>query len=199
MAAVLSFPFVKLFNRVLADYPLAREQLAQHAGKVIAARLGPLDVHMRVAEDGRVELIGEGGEIPPHASFQIPLYLLPRLAQRDDTAFSEVVFGGDSEFAALLSRLARDIEWDVEEDLSKFVGDIAAHRIVDAVRATHEWQRDATQRFTENVVEYLSEERRAFVTRKELETLTQANEALRDDVARLEARLGNLTATADAK
>ena len=199
MAAVVNFPFVKLFNRVLADYPLAREQLAKHAGKVIAARVGPLDTRMRVADDGGVEMIGEGSDIRPDALFQIPLSLLPRLAQKDETAFSEVEFSGDSEFAALLSRLARDIEWDIEEDLSKLIGDIAAHRIVDAVRRTHEWQQDATQRFTENLAEYLTEERRAFITRKELETLALTNEALRDDVARLEARLGNLTATADAK
>ena len=192
MAAALNYPLVKLFNRVLADYPMAREQLARHAGKVIAADVGPLESRLRVTPEGLAEMVGEGGDVQPDVAFQIPLSLLPRLVQRDAAAFREVVFTGDGEFAALLSTLAREIEWDIEEDLSKFVGDIAAHRVVDTVKRAHEWRQDATQRFTENVAEYLTEEKRAFITRNELETLALANETLRDDVARLEARLDKL-------
>ena len=196
MVAALNYPVVKLFNRVLADYPMAREQLAKHAGKVIAASVGPFDGRLRVAAEGSVEMVGEGGDVPPDVTFQIPLLLLPRLAKRDEVAFREVVFNGDSEFAALLATLVREIEWDIEEDLSKFVGDIAAHRIVDTVKRTNDWRQEAALRFTENVAEYLTEEKRAFITKNELETLALANETLRDDVARLEARLGKLTARA---
>ena len=198
MTAALNYPLVKLFNRVLSDYPLAREQLAKHAGKSIAASVGPFASRLRVAGDGFMEMIGEGGDAPPDVSLQIPLALLPRLAQKDEAAFREVVFTGESEFAALLSSLAREIEWDIEEDLSQWVGDIAAHRIVDTVKRTHAWRLDATQRFTENVAEYLTEEKRAFITKNDLETLARANETLRDDVARLEARLDKLNATSES-
>ena len=198
MIPVLDYPLVKLFNRVLSDYPLAREQLAQHAGKSIVASVGPLESRQRVAVDGLLEMVGEGGDVQPDVSFQIPLSLLPRLARKEDAAFREIVFRGESEFAALLSSRAHEVEWDVEEDLSKWIGDIAAHRIVDTVKHTHAWRQDATQRFTENVAEYLTEERRVFITRSDLDALAIANEALRDDVARLEARLGKLTAPADS-
>ena len=194
MAAALNYPLVKLLNRVLSDYPMAREQLAGHAGKAIAAGVGPFDSRLRVAADGSVEMMGEGSDVPPDVTFQLPLRLLPRLLQRDEAAFREVVFSGDSEFAALLSRLAREIEWDIEEDLSKLVGDIAAHRMVDTIKRTHQWRQDAAQRITENIAEYLTEEKRAFITTNDLEALAQANETLRDDVARLEARLGKLAA-----
>lgn len=198
VAAALSYTLVKLFNRVLSDYPMAREQLAAHAGKVVEASVGPIDSRVRVTANGATEMIGDGADIPPDVAFQIPLWLLPRLAQKEEAAFREVVFSGDSEFAALLARLAREIAWDIEEDLSKWIGDIAAHRVVDTVKRTHEWRVDATQRFTENVAEYLTEEKRAFVTRHDLETLAVANETLRDDVARLEARLGILIAKRNA-
>ena len=189
-----NFAAVKLFNRVLADYPLAREQLRPHAGKSIAATIGPLECRLRITVDGLAEMIGEGNDALPDVSFHIPLALLSQLVQKNEAAFSQVVFAGDSEFASLLSTLARNIEWDIEEDLSKFFGDIAAHRIVDTAKRTHEWRQDATQRFTENIAEYLTEERRAFITRHDLEAFSLANEALRDDVARLEARLDNLKA-----
>ena len=190
MSVTLDFTAVKLINRVLADYPLARERLARHAGNVIAFDIGPLGWRLRITAEGLAEIIGEGGDIKPAVAFQIPLSLLPRLANKDPAAFTEVVFSGDSELAALLSNVAREVEWDIEEDLSKWIGDIAAHRIVDTVKRGDAWRRDAGQRFTENIAEYLVEERREFISRTELETLALANEALRDDVARLEARIG---------
>ena len=199
VSAAFDFGAVKLINRVLADYPLARERLSRHDGKVIAVEIGPIHDRLRITAEGIAEIIGTGGEILPDVTFQIPVSLLPRLAKKDPAAFTEVVFSGDSELAALLSNVAREVEWDIEEDLSKLVGDIAAHRIVDTVRRADTWRRDAGQRLTENVAEYLVEERREFISRTELETLARANEALRDDVARLEAhldaRLGKLNSS----
>ncbi len=194
---MLYFPLVKLFNRVLSDYPLARDCLRAHAGKTVAAKVGPLDMVMRVSDHGEMEMVGEGGvrgenQAVPDVSFQIPLALLPRLARGDESAFSEVVFTGDSELAATFSMVARNVEWDIEEDLSHLVGDIAAHRIVGTAKSFGGWTQDANTRLMANLAEYLTEERRSFITRRELESLAIANEALRDDLARLSARLNKL-------
>ena len=198
MGFAFDFAFARLANRVLADYPLAREQLAAHAGKIVEAHVGPFDAHLRVATGGGVEIVGQGRADPSDATFHIALSLLPRLAQKDEGAFREVVFSGDSEFVALLSMIAREVEWDIEEDLSKLVGDIAAHRIVDTAKQARAWQQDAGLRFTENVAEYLTEEKRAFITASELESFARNNELLRDEVARLEARLNMMSATVNA-
>ena len=194
VGAALDSVAVKLINRVLADYPLARDQLSAHAGKIIDAQVGPLACRVRVATEGGVEIVGEGCNAPVDASFRVALALLPRLAQKDESAFREVVFTGDSEFVALLSTLAREVEWDIEEDLSKLVGDIAAHRIVDTAKQARAWRRDAGLRFTENVAEYLTEEKRAFITSTDLESFSRDNEMLRDELARLDARLDILSA-----
>ena len=194
---MLYFPLVKLFNRVLSDYPLARDRLRAHAGKTVAAKVGPLDMIMRVSDHGEMEMVGEGGvrgenQAVPDVSFQIPLALLPRLARGDESAFSEVVFTGDGELAATFSMVARNVEWDIEEDLSHLVGDIAAHRIVGTAKSFGGWTQDANTRLMANLAEYLTEERRSFITRRELEELAIANEALRDDLARFAVRLNKL-------
>ena len=186
---------------------MARERLSLHKGKTVSVQAGPISESvtlMRVTAAGEMEMVGEGtanikggtgriGQRSPNAepdvAFIIPLKLIPRLLRGDDSAFSEILFNGDTEFAATLSTIGRNIEWDVEEDLSNFVGDIAAHRIVGTVKSLGAWQHDATMRLGENMVEYLTEEKRAFITRQALELLALANEKLRDDVARLEARI----------
>ena len=189
-----AFPVVRFFNRVLSDYPAARVRLRAHNGKVIAAQVGPVQTRMRVTADGEMELVGNAGAGAPDAdvSLSVPLSLLPRLVNKDDAALTQIVFTGDAELAATLSDIARNVEWDVEADLSRVVGDVAAHRMVESAQRARAWQTDAGQRFTANVAEYLTEERQAFITARELENLARQNETLRDDIARLDARLAKI-------
>ena len=67
---------------------------------------------------------------------RISPFLLPRLAARDESAYRDVETTGDVEFAGEVAFLAKHLKWDVEEDLSKVVGDAAAHRMVVRARAT---------------------------------------------------------------
>ncbi len=188
---------------------MAREKLQPHAGKTAQLNIGAMAIVLRIAPDGDVEMVGSGSHFPREnalsslpvnefdVAFSIPLKFIPRLASADEAAFSQIVFSGDSEFASTLSTVARNVHWDFEEDLSQVIGgaiggaagDIAAHRVVDTARSFDTWRTDAQTRLTENVAEYLTEEKRVFITARELASLTGQNETLRDDVARLEARL----------
>lgn len=194
-------------NRVLSDYPMARDRLGVHAGKTVSVQIGTIDAAValvRVTADGTMEMVGIGvssnaqtaPSSAPDVAFVISPQLIPQLIRGDESAFSEVSFTGDSEFAATLSTIARNIKWDVEEDLSRAVGDIAAHRLVGTVKMMDAWQLDTKARVTENLAEYLTEEKRAFITQRSLEMLATDNESLRDDVARLEARLAKLARAA---
>ena len=189
----LHFPVSTFLNRVLSDYPAARVRLQTHHGKVIAAQIGPVVTRMRITPDGEMELVGNTGNLAPaqlpDVSLTLPLSLLPGLAARDPAAFSQIAFTGDSELAATLSDIARNVEWDIEADLSCVVGDVAAHRLVGSARDANAFRVQASQRFGANVAEYLTEERQAFITARDLEALTRQNETLRDDIARLDARL----------
>jgi ubiquinone biosynthesis protein UbiJ len=194
--AALHFPIVRFLNRVLSDYPAARGRLLAHQGKVIAVKIGPVKTLMRVSNGGEFELVGDTGDesvgTVADVSMLIALSLLPGLAAKDPEALAKITFCGDSELAATLSDIARNVEWDVEADLSRVVGDVVAHRVVDAAQRTNAWRAEAGQRLTANVAEYLTEERRAFISSRELEELARQNEALRDDIARLDARLSKL-------
>jgi ubiquinone biosynthesis accessory factor UbiJ len=201
---VINYSVVKFLNRVLSDYPMARDSLKPHAGKSVGATVGPISTRIRVDAGGEFEMVGESenaraqpasdaGKAAPDVAFRIPLNLLPRLARGDESAFSEVVFEGDSEFASLLSSISRNIDWDVEEDLSHIVGDIGARRIVGGASAARKWSSEAETRLSENVAEYLTEEKRAFVSKRDFDALTINNENLRDALARFDARLSALS------
>lgn len=99
--------------------------------------------------------------------------------------------------AQMLSTFARNLEWDIEEDLSQLLGgstmaDALSHRVVGSAKSLASWRAEASQRLTENVAEYLIHERQAFITLDALSAFARDCETLRDDVARLEARLQQL-------
>jgi ubiquinone biosynthesis protein UbiJ len=88
--------------------------------------------------------------------------------------------------------LVRHLRWDAEEDLSRIVGDLAAHRIATAARGFAAWQADAGRRLAESFVDYVTEEKHLLVQRPEHDDFAAEVSALRDSVERLHKRIDRL-------
>lgn len=197
-SSAVSLAAARAANRVLADYPQALRALAAHAGKTCDFYAGPLGVRLRIDANGRAEPVGEGADAPADVAFHVAPAKLPALLGDREGALRAANFTGDSELAQLIADIMRDTRWDIEEDLSRLVGDMAAHRTVEGVRRARGWGRDARDRLADNLAEYLTEELRAFIRHEDFEPFARAAEDLRDDLARLEARVSLLTEPATA-
>ena len=101
-------------------------------------------------------------------------------------------FRRDPKLASEVMALARHLRWDVEEDLSKLFGDMAAHRLADAGRAFAAWHVDAARRLAESLADYAVDEKRVLMARPEMESFAGAVARLRDAVERLEKRVQRL-------
>lgn len=105
--------------------------------------------------------------------------------ERDDG----IEIAGDLELAQRFQRVLREIDVDWEEQLASVVGDIAAHRIGNAVRAARGWLRAAGDSLGRDAAEYLQEEQRALPHPQEVAQFLRDVDELRADVDRLEQRL----------
>jgi ubiquinone biosynthesis protein UbiJ len=103
---------------------------------------------------------------------------------------------GDAEVAQTFSELLTAARPDLEEELSRVVGDVAAHQMGNAARTALGFARRAHDTFLQNVAEYLQEEGRDVPNRTEAEEFLHGVDRLRDDVDRLEARLKLVEAAA---
>jgi ubiquinone biosynthesis protein UbiJ len=183
-------PAVSAVNHLLGSAPLARERLAKHAGRTVRVRIGPLAPAFTIQSTG--EVTAAMGDAPRDLEVRISPFLLPRLLAREEAAWRDVEMTGDAELAQEVSFIARNLPWDAEEDLSRFVGDIAAHRIVSAARTLDGWARDAALRTAQGAAEYWTEESPLIASRVKVEGFVREVADLRDAVDGLEKRIERL-------
>ena len=177
-------------NHVLRTSPLAMERLRKHAGRTAEFYVGPVRFALTVQTTGEVT-----AAVPQAArdlEVRVSPFLMPRLALGEEAAFREIEMQGDMELAQEISFLARNLSWDVEEDLSKAVGDIAAHRLVGAGKAFARWGREATLRTAQGAAEYWTEESPLLASRVKVDGFVREVAELRDAVERLEKRIERL-------
>ncbi len=190
MSALFPHPAARALNHVLRSAPLAMQRLSKHAGRTAAFHVGPVNVAFTIQTSGEVAAAVEGAA--RDLDVRISPFLLPRLAVHEEAAFREIEMQGDMELAQEISFLARNLTWDAEEDLSRVVGDIAAHRIVSGARALRDWGADAGLRLAQGAAEYWTEESPLLASRVKVDTFVNGVAELRDALERLEKRIGKL-------
>jgi len=183
-------PATRAANHVLRSAPLAMERLSRHAGRTVAVHVGPATWAFTIQTTG--EVTAALGVASRDLELRVSPFLLPRLAAGDPTAAREIGMQGDTELAADIAFLAEHLTWDVEEDLAKVVGDIAAHRIVSAARGFRHWGRDAAFRTVAGAAEYWTHESPLIASRVKVEDFTRAVADLDAALTRLEARVRQL-------
>jgi ubiquinone biosynthesis protein UbiJ len=189
---MLEFPAIAFVNHLLEREQWAREKLAPLAGKRVRIALAPLpDLMFAIREGGMLGAVDTG---EPDLTITLSPLALPQLLRRDDSVLHAIAFTGDAELAGALQFLFRHLKWDVEEDLSRVVGDIAAHRIVAGGRAFAAWQREAGERLGENAAEYLTEEIKLIASPAEIARFSREVADLIDAIERLEKRLEHIAA-----
>ena len=188
----------RALNALLKREEWARERLGRHAGKTVKLVAGRASVGFTLQSEGYVEVANVS--IVPDVTLTIPSGKLGELpgALRDNdpnaiTALMHVQ--GDAGLAQVVSGLARDLRWDVEDDLAAVVGDMAAVRVLNGVKSVAAGARVSAQRLTGNVGEYLAEESRLVLGRSayqewkdRLATVNKRLDGLEGRIARLARR-----------
>ena len=128
----------------------------------------------------------EAGSAEAGLTMTLKPELLVALARGEEHALRAVDVQGNAALAAEVLVLARHLRWDVEEELSRVLGDVVAHRLAGAARAFAAWHLDAAQRVTGALVDYATEEKKLLVRRAEFEALAEPLARLRDAIARLD-------------
>lgn len=189
---MLLTPLENVLNRNLAESPSARARCRRLEGRVLAVHvLGvPLSVYFRSLGDTMsVTLTHEGRPDAVLTGSAIGLAGIIGTRPESGLRSGSVRIEGDAEVAQSFRDLLKSVEPDVEEELSRVIGDVAAHQVGNIARGALEFGRRAATTLAENLAEYLQEESRDLPVRTEVEEFIDAVDDLRDDVDRAEARI----------
>jgi ubiquinone biosynthesis protein UbiJ len=181
-------------NHLLRGASWASAALRPHRGRTARFELAPIALALTVLDNG--EVAPAAPDAVAATTVTLTPGLLLRLAARDESAWREAGVSGDSDFAATLQHLARNLHWDAEEDLSRLFGDIVAHRMVESARWFQRWGEQAVENTARSFAEYWTEEQPLIASAGDLQAFHRGVDRLRDDVARLEKRLERLSRTA---
>ncbi len=185
-------PAIPALNHLLETEAWARDKLKPYAGQSVQFRAPPLpSLRLDIQDTGLLR--AAAGDAPPSLVVTIRPSAVPALLRGEEALLREIGIEGNADLAGTVQYLFRHLRWDAEEDLSRFVGDALAHRIVHEGKRLAGWNREATGRFVQNLVEYWIEERPLLARPAAVRQLLSDVDKLRDDLARLEKRIENLS------
>ena len=186
----------KLLEPTLQNDPATRGKLSALSGKVIAFHLKKLNqtFYFLPSEHGlKIENNAlENVDVTIRAKPSTILKIARDGMDEANLDAGELEIEGDAitgqRFAALLNEL--NIDW--EELLSQRIGDVPAHFLARGVSKLMEWSKETHATMKKNMAEYLIEEARLAASNVTVEKYLDQVDELRDDVARLSARVAQL-------
>ncbi len=191
-----------LLNRNLPRSPRAQELCVELKGKRVRIEARGLGWRLDLESLGSSLRLNRASadERAPDAEVVGGLGSLAALAGTEPEAViqrGDVKISGDAEIAQRYRELAMLLKPDVEEELSRLIGDTPAHQALRLVSAATGFGRRAVRTGVRNVAEYLAHERGDLVPRAEAEDFYRGVERLREDLDRLEARTRLLDPSAE--
>jgi ubiquinone biosynthesis accessory factor UbiJ len=188
---MLTSTIENLLNRGLPRSPRARELCKALEGHRVAVDVTGF-MRLLVESSGQTLRVIRDASLAAEAEIAGgPLSLLGLASDSPEAVLQrgDVTIRGDVELAQKFRELAFLLRPDLEDELSKVIGDLPAHQIGRFARAAMDWTRNAAATTVRNAAEYLAHERGDLVPRAEGDQLLKGIDTLRENVDRIEARI----------
>jgi ubiquinone biosynthesis accessory factor UbiJ len=184
-----------LVDRQVAGSPRAQALLRELEGHSIdvEARFTPWRVQLTAAPD-RLMLDRHplAAGIAAISGSPLSLLALARENPQDVIRRGDVQITGDGAIASRFQELLQLLRPDLEEPLSRLIGDVPAYGLGSLLRRAMGYAGDSSRTVARNVGEYFTHERRELVTRAEAGEFLDGVDKLREQADRLEARVAAL-------
>lgn len=169
----------------------SRAYLASFAGKVIQFDFVLIKESLLILEDGSLSIAGETAT--PDATIHLAPSLALRLMTQDESAKLQIKIDGDVHLATEFSKILQQMRWDIEEDLSHFIGDIAANKLVNNYQKIAQVSKKQSVNLADMFSEYWQEEKPIVAKKWRVGQFINEVECLKSDIARFEKKMQKLT------
>jgi len=169
----------------------SRKHLIDFAGKVVQFNTAFIHTSLLILEDGSLSVAVD------HATADATVHISPSLALRlmakDEAAKMLIKIEGDSHLAVELAKVLQLMRWDVEEDLSRVVGDIPANKMAASTKKALSEAKAQSINLAEMLSEYWQEEKPVLAKKWRVEQFISEVDTLKSDATRFSKKLEKLT------
>ena len=180
-------------NHVLRSERWPCKRLQSFTGQTACIQIPPL-VALKILIDAEGEAQQVDNSFCADTTITLSPFILPRILAREVTAFEQIKIIGNKFFAEELINIGKKINFSMifEHDLSKVIGDIPAHRVVNTGEHLIQRQTENFDRISQALVEYWTEENIFLTKRTTINQFIQEVSNLQLNIERLEQRLDRL-------
>ena len=175
-------------NHLLSQNDWMQSDLINHKNKIVIIEISGFKTIFKVKEGGQVEMINDSKDY----DCKIKLTINDLIGQLVNNKNGKINIEGDIELANKISQVLRKIEWDLEEDLAKYIGDIPAIRTTKALKKIKNTTKENIKTLTSSLIEYWQEENKILAKTRDVEMFNKKIDTIVEDTERVEARINNI-------
>jgi ubiquinone biosynthesis protein UbiJ len=179
-------------NLVLKQDPQTLEKFAALQGKTLAFEFSDLDLTLYLFPHNEGVQVQYIYDDQPDTTLQGSslAFINMSLGEASDSFFKgEVRIKGDIELGQKFKRILDQLDLDWEEWLAQYTGDLIAFKAGSLIRGLNAWGKQAFKTIQLDAKEYLLDEGEESPRSEEIEDFASQISELRDQTARLEARI----------
>ena len=175
-------------NHLLSQNDWMQSDLINHKNKIVIIEISGFKTIFKVKGDGQVEMINDSKDY----DCKIKLTVNDLIGQLVNNKNGKISIEGDIELANKISQVLRKIEWDLEEDLAKYIGDIPAIQTTKAIKKIKNTTKENIKTLTSSLIEYWQEENKILAKTRDVEMFNKKIDTIVEDTERVEARINNI-------
>ena len=162
-------------------------KLKPYSGKVIELEIDALILKFVVGNKGQLNV--GNTEASANANIQMTIKSLIQLITQKKK--NGITVRGNLDLANDFSGVIEKLEWDMEDDLSYFIGDIPAMEITKFSKTALKNTKNNIRNLVENFIEYWQEENKILSKNDDINIFNENIDRLVEDVDRVEAKINH--------
>ena len=174
-----------ILNHLLSQNDWMQSKLINHKNKVIVIEISGFKLILRIDKNGLLQSLNESEK----NDCIIKLTVNDFINQLINNNNGNISIEGDLELANQVSQVLKKIEWDVEEDLSRYIGDIPAIQTTKILKKVITSSQKNIKNITGALLEYWQEENKILTKKRNVEIFYSEVDKIFEDTERLEARI----------
>ena len=174
-----------ILDHLLSQNDWMQSKLVDHKNKIIIIIISDLKLILKVDENGLLHSLNEAEKF----DCIIKLTVNSFISQLINNNNSNISIEGDLELANQVAQVLKKIEWDIEEDLSKYIGDIPAIKTTKILKKVVTKGQKNIGNITGALLEYWQEENKILTKKRNVEIFNSEVDKIVEDTERLEARI----------